>query len=544
MSIKHAKTSAKSDGADTSLVRPSDWNAEHVLSSSAPTIFAVGTQASGTSDISPALPAGHTTNDILLLVVQTSQETVTVPSGYRRVGPQPGVGDSAAALSTRLSMFWKRDGGSESAPTVTDPGDHALAVIVGLRGCRTDLDPFLSAHADRVFPAGTSVSMGGWVTPMDNCLILNLVVHGLDTSSAVFSGWTNATLTSVTEQFNASVTDGNGGGIGIVSGLLASAGEFGPTTATQTSGLAASATLIVLPADGLPQGSMIDRQIFLNHVTSVAAGQEIWQKPTNAKRVRFRGIGGGASGSAGRNAATAAGGGGGGGGAYYELEYNADQIEDTISINAGRAGQATANTDGAAGNAGTAARATEVVSTKTVFFAAGGGNPGSSGSGSGGAGGAGGGRGTTLAASAESGSIAPPGGGTGGTTAGAGGPARWWSGGAGSGGGTSQGSTAAGLADRGGGGGGGGRASTTFGTGGGSVYGSMISGGATAGANGTDSPYPLNFGGSGAAGGTSTAGPGGHGGWPGGGGGGGGSQSGAQRGGAGGDGICVIESII
>lgn len=32
MSIKHAKVSGKPDGADATLVRPSDWNASHVLS--------------------------------------------------------------------------------------------------------------------------------------------------------------------------------------------------------------------------------------------------------------------------------------------------------------------------------------------------------------------------------------------------------------------------------------------------------------------------------------------------------------------------------
>lgn len=30
MAVKHAKTSAKSDGGDSTLVRPSDWNADHV----------------------------------------------------------------------------------------------------------------------------------------------------------------------------------------------------------------------------------------------------------------------------------------------------------------------------------------------------------------------------------------------------------------------------------------------------------------------------------------------------------------------------------
>lgn len=34
MSLKHAKTSAKADGADATLVQPSDWNEDHVIDSS------------------------------------------------------------------------------------------------------------------------------------------------------------------------------------------------------------------------------------------------------------------------------------------------------------------------------------------------------------------------------------------------------------------------------------------------------------------------------------------------------------------------------
>ena len=34
MSIKHAFESAKADGADATLVRPSNWNAEHTITTS------------------------------------------------------------------------------------------------------------------------------------------------------------------------------------------------------------------------------------------------------------------------------------------------------------------------------------------------------------------------------------------------------------------------------------------------------------------------------------------------------------------------------
>ena len=44
MGIKHAFVSAIADGADATLVRPSDWNAEHVLAenASAPPAAAIG----------------------------------------------------------------------------------------------------------------------------------------------------------------------------------------------------------------------------------------------------------------------------------------------------------------------------------------------------------------------------------------------------------------------------------------------------------------------------------------------------------------------
>ncbi len=40
MQIKHAKVSLKPDGADTTVVRPSDWNAYHVDENGGP-IYAV-----------------------------------------------------------------------------------------------------------------------------------------------------------------------------------------------------------------------------------------------------------------------------------------------------------------------------------------------------------------------------------------------------------------------------------------------------------------------------------------------------------------------
>lgn len=501
-----------------------------------PTFVAAGTSASGTGDVTPGLPAGHTTNDILLLFVQSDMQAASAPAGYVKVGPAAGLGVAAAAGGTLLTVFWKRDGGSESDPTVTDTGDHTLAQIIAIRGCPTTGDPFINVGATRKATASTTGTASAGATPVDGCMVVNAFAHALDSASAVFSGWTNADLTSVTERIDVATADGNGGGIGVATGVKAVAGGFTGTTVTETSTTDVSLTFVMLPSAITSRAGFVDQQVFLTPGLA-----DTWTKPTGAMSVLMQAIGGGGSGSAGRNAATAAGGGGGGGGMYNRMTLGAGALASTMTVTAAAGGAATANSDGAAGNNG--GDSTVTSGGLQVMFANHGIGGIASSSGSGGNGGNGGGVGSATSAGTNSFAEQAPGGGTGGTTAQAGGTGIGFAGGSGAGGGTSQAASAGGGGLHGGGGGGGGRANTNVGTGGGAVGSpSAIAGGSSAGANGTDSTWP-EFGGSGAAGGTSAAGPGGQGGWPGGGGGGGGSQSGAQRGGAGGSGVVVITTI-
>ena len=495
----------------------------------APAVRAVGTFAHGTADVTPGLPAGHTTNDILLLFVQSANQTATAPSGWAQLGPASGNGSAAVSGSTRLTVFWKRDGGSETDPTVTDTGDHTAAIVVAISGAQTSGDPFLCIGATRKPTASTTGTGEGGGTPVDQCMVVQGFGSALSTAAAVFSSWTDADLSSVTEQVDNSCTDGVGGGIGVATGIATTSKTFAAMTVTETSTADAGLTFLILPSGLTERRGFIDRQIFLT-----PGFADTWTKPTAAKTVTALLIGGGGSGSAGRNAATAAGGGGGGGGHWFEGSYGAGDLPATVVVTAGAGGAATANSDGAVGNNGTAS--TFAASGVTIANGNQGVGGGASGSGSGGAGGNGGGSSTNSIATESFGNGIPLGG-TGGTTAGAGAAARDFAGGAGAGGGTTQAASSGGASARGGGGGGGGRSNTNVGTGGAATL-THVAGGSTAGANGTDST--VGFGGSGGAGGTSAAGPGGAGGWPGGGGGGGGSQSGAQRGGAGGDGVVIV----
>ena len=98
-----------------------------------PTINSIGTEFSSTAAPTATLPAVVAQDDILILVLQSSQQNLATPASYTQLGPQNGIGAAAAAGSTRLGIFWKRAGASESAPTITDSGDHTYGVMFTVR---------------------------------------------------------------------------------------------------------------------------------------------------------------------------------------------------------------------------------------------------------------------------------------------------------------------------------------------------------------------------------------------------------------------------
>jgi len=518
-----------------------------------PSVISVGSSFSSTGVPTATLPGTHALNDILILAIQSSNDSiVAAPSGYTRLGPSNGIGAAAAAGTTKLSLFWKRDGGSESAPTLTDTGDHTFGVMLAIRGCPTTGDPFHLMGQNFKFVASTAGTASKGATVIDNSLVVSIFAHGYDAAAANASGPTNATLTSVTEQFDNGTADGTGGGILVISGVKAVHGSFDATTTTWTnSTVDVSTTIVFLPADAkATDNHPPEVQTFIGSPTDL---DDTWVKADGARKVFAQIMGGGGSGSAGRNAATAEGGGGGGGGGYDEKWFEASDLAATVTVHAGKGGAATANTDGTAGNAGvvssfgiglTPVPLTQIAGTAaTGAISADGGN-----------GGCGGGRGIAspavatariaLEAATAGAALGGVGGrGGSGTTANVGGsPAEWGGGGGESGADSDAGLTSAnnGWSLRGGGGGAGGKSSgTASGAGNG---GGANAPAATAGSTGADSAV-LPYGGSGGGGGNSTT-AAGVGGFPGGGGGGGGTGSGTQRGERGGHGCILVTTIF
>jgi hypothetical protein len=197
-----------------------------------PTVYAVGTAASGTGAITPGVPAGTTAEDVLVLFVETSNEAVPAVSGYAEVLGSP-VSVTTGTV-TRLTVRWHRATGDESGTvSVGDPGDHAIARIVGVRGCIATADPWNVTAAATELVADTSASCPTVTTTVANCLVLAAVATGTDVASTAHaSSWTNANLASVTERCDDWTSSGTGGGFAVASGEKVAAGLVGATTAT------------------------------------------------------------------------------------------------------------------------------------------------------------------------------------------------------------------------------------------------------------------------------------------------------------------------
>lgn len=205
-------------------------------SPAAPTFVAAGAVASGVGTIAPAIPAGVLANDILLLFVESANQTIslTTANGFAEVTTSPqGTGTAAGTAATRLAVYWKRATGSDSAPTVADSGDHQVGRIIAIRGCKTSGDPWnVTPAGDVAATASTSVTIPGVTTSVNNCMIVVAVSNATDTTTAQTSAWTNSNLSSLTERIDSNATAGNGGGFGVATGILATAGATGSTTAT------------------------------------------------------------------------------------------------------------------------------------------------------------------------------------------------------------------------------------------------------------------------------------------------------------------------
>lgn len=204
-----------------------------------PAYVAAGTIASGTGSITPALPAGLATGDILLLFVETANETSSVSNAnggtWAQVTASPqGTGTAGGSAATRLTAFWSRYNGTQGAPTLADSGNHQVARMIAIRGAAASGNPWDVTAGGVEATSDTSASVPGATTTVANTLVVIAVAGSLPDSNVTtnFSGWSNANLSSLTERTDDARNAGNGGALGIATGQKLAAGAYGNTAST------------------------------------------------------------------------------------------------------------------------------------------------------------------------------------------------------------------------------------------------------------------------------------------------------------------------
>ena len=202
-----------------------------------PTFFGAGTLTTGTAAITPPFPAGTLANDVACLVVQSENQAITLSAaqGFVEVLNSPqSAGTAGANPACRIAVFWKRLVGGDTAPTVADPGDHAVGRMFVFRGCRTVGNPWsVTAGGNDGGANDTTGVVPGALSPAIDCLVWLICGTSFNsTSSAQFSGWTNADLANLVEISDDCHTVGLGGGFGTATGEKATTGTYAATTVT------------------------------------------------------------------------------------------------------------------------------------------------------------------------------------------------------------------------------------------------------------------------------------------------------------------------
>lgn len=168
----------------------------------------------GTGDLTVPLPASYRINDVLLLAVTADEaDTITGPSGWTQVNSSPQA-TSSATTGNQIAVFWRVSDGSETAPLLTDAGDHLGAIIHAFHGCDIvdgpiDVDGGIFQDVD-----DTTATMPSLSTTIPDDMVVYVGGHGVSTVSpeaALLSS--DADLTNITERSNDSTADGAGGGL-------------------------------------------------------------------------------------------------------------------------------------------------------------------------------------------------------------------------------------------------------------------------------------------------------------------------------------------
>jgi hypothetical protein len=205
-----------------------------------PTFQGIGTG----SETSCSWPT-HAADDWGILLVEHGGGTVATPTGCSIVAGFP-INQGGGSIFSAFKIL--ATGSSMPALALSGGSNHMWGTIFTVRGAHltTPIHAFGGAKQSGTSANGYAPIV---VTDEADCLIVPCLAWGGDAAGPMSAGSiANAALGSVTSQYDAGTLTGDGGGLIIGSGTLATAGSTGMTTWTLTTTPFSSATLAFRPA--------------------------------------------------------------------------------------------------------------------------------------------------------------------------------------------------------------------------------------------------------------------------------------------------------
>jgi hypothetical protein len=224
----------------------------------APTFRANSTFVSGTGSITLTFPAGYAANDILVLGLEGANQSnaqahtnLENNNWIRVANSNVTQGTLGAATATKIDIWWRRvTTNANTAVSITDFGDHTIAVMAAFSNCVTTGDPWdtgTAAGVNVVVGTATSqVTFRNVTTSEANTLVLNWIATPRDAAAAhinaspIIINSPSGDETEITERIDWGASVGNGGTVALLTFRKPTAGQTGNLRAnTVTSNTAA-----------------------------------------------------------------------------------------------------------------------------------------------------------------------------------------------------------------------------------------------------------------------------------------------------------------
>ena len=213
------------------------------VQAAAPTFVAAGAESTN----SVALPAGTTTDDILLIIAHSSNQSIATPFDWTEIDSQTHMagGTAATAGANRIAVFWKRHDGSEASVSMTNPGNHIETQMLAFRGCETSGNPYSDVgtayqSANNSYMAWASFNTTQWLngssqtptgvfnTTVNDSFVIFIMGHAVDSTNpdVVFPAGTFLTGMGQLTGADHGTNTGTGGGFGVGGGTMTTAGNI------------------------------------------------------------------------------------------------------------------------------------------------------------------------------------------------------------------------------------------------------------------------------------------------------------------------------